>query len=319
MDFSRRQCVMGLASIVGAATLGRHLSVLGAAEQSTPFDFDISLAQWSLNKAFFDKSLSPLDFPAVARTSYDIGAVEYVNQFFMDKARDQVFLQALKQRAVDHNVKNLLIMVDGEGDLSTHQSDRRQLAVQNHYKWIEAAADLDCESIRVNLHGAGDEKQWHQASVDSLRELVEFSRDYNINILVENHGGFSSHGAMLAAVLAEVDDPLCGSMPDFGNFCYEREDGGMWNSPCVKQYDVYQGVADLMPFAGAISAKTFDFDEQGQEVNFDYLKLFRIIQAAGYRGYVGIEYEGHTLSADAGIRATIALLESVRTTLQGAA
>src|SRR5690606_26472356 len=157
MVFSRRQCVLGMASILGVATLGRHLSVLGAGEKAAPFDFDISLAQWSLHKAFFDKSLNPLDFPAVARTNYDIGAVEYVNQFFMDKARDQVFLQALKQRAADHGVKNLLIMIDGEGDLSTHQTERRQQAVQNHYKWVEAAADLGCESIRVNLHGAGDQ------------------------------------------------------------------------------------------------------------------------------------------------------------------
>lgn len=316
VDFSRRQWLLGMTSLVGLTSLAQPLSLLAASESDAKsFDFDISLAQWSLNKALFDKSLSPLDFPAVARTSFDIGAVEYVNQFFMDKAQDKTFLQALRQRASDHGVKSLLIMIDGEGDLSIHREPRRREAVENHYKWIEAAAELGCQSVRVNLHGAGSHAQWHQASVNSLRQLCEFSRDFNIQVLVENHGSYSSHGAWLAAVLAEVDDPLCGSMPDFGNFCYEREDGGLWNSPCVKNYDPYQGVADLMPFAGAISAKAFDFNEQGEEIHIDYMAMFTLIKAAGYNGYVGIEYEGNSLPADEGIRATKALLEKVRARL----
>lgn len=248
-QISRRQCLAGLGSLFAGAALTRGASPLWAAG-SKPFHFDISLAQWSLNKAFFDKSLSPLDFPAVARTSFDIGAVEYVNQFFMDKAKDLVFLQALKQRATDHDVKNLLIMIDGEGDLSVVDNKRRKQAVENHYKWVEAAARLGCHSVRVNLHGSSNAEDWHRSSVQSLVELSEFSAPMNIKILVENHGGFSSHGAMLAAVLAEVDSPFCGSMPDFGNFCYQRASGDLWDSPCVKQYDIYQGVAELMPYAG---------------------------------------------------------------------
>ena len=313
-DLSRRQCLASLGLAVGVTGLMRPSSVLADAK-ADPFTFDISLAQWSLNKAFFDKSLKPLDFPAVARTNFDIDAVEYVNQFFMDKARDQTFLQALKQRAADHGVQSLLIMVDGEGDLAVSKETMRRQAVENHYKWVEAAAFLGCHSIRVNLHGVGLEAEWHQASVASLGELSDFSREHGIKVLVENHGGFSSHGAKLAAVLAEVDSPYCGSMPDFGNFCYQRENGDLWDSPCLGQYDPYQGVADLMPFAGAVSAKTFAFDEQGQETSIDYLAMFRLIKAAGYHGHVGIEYEGHTLPAEQGIRATKALLELVRETL----
>ncbi|WP_339896546.1 sugar phosphate isomerase/epimerase family protein [uncultured Gilvimarinus sp.] len=309
---SRRQCLQWAGAVLGGSALGVRAGELTAA---APFHFDISLAQWSLNKAFFDKSLSTLDFPAVARTSFDIGAVEYVNQFFMDKAQDTAFIRDLKQRAADHNVKSLLIMVDGEGDLSTVDEKRRKQSVSNHYKWIEMASELGCHSIRVNLHGSSGAEDWHRASLASLLELAEFSSPMGVKILVENHGGYSSHGAKLAAVLKEADTPYCGSMPDFGNFCYQRESGDLWDSACIKEYNLYQGVADLMPYAGAVSAKTFRFDEQGNEPNIDYLRLFEIIKAAGYNGYVGIEYEGHDLPAAEGIRATKALLERVRTQL----
>ncbi|MDO3383378.1 sugar phosphate isomerase/epimerase family protein [Gilvimarinus algae] len=308
---SRRQWLKGAGALAAGAALGGWWP----ARAADNFHFDISLAQWSLNKAFFDRSLSPLDFPAVARTSFDIGAIEYVNQFFMDKARDKAFLQDLKARAADHNVRSLLIMVDGEGDLSTVDETRRKQSVENHYKWVEAASELGCHSIRVNLHGAGSAEDWHRASVASLRELAEFSKPLDVAILVENHGGFSSHGAMLASVLKEADSAYCGSMPDFGNFCYQRASGDLWDSPCVKQYDIYQGVADLMPYAGAVSAKAFRFDEAGNETDIDYLRIFKLIKAAGYSGYVGIEYEGHDLPADEGIRKTKALLERVRAQL----
>lgn len=315
-QLSRRQCLAGLGALfAGAALSGRAASVLAADAGSAPYHFDISLAQWSLNKSFFDKSLDPLDFPAVARTAFDIGAVEYVNQFFMDKAKDTAFLNALNQRAADHEVKNLLIMIDGEGDLSVVDDKRRKQAVENHYKWVEAAAHLGCQSIRVNLHGAGSAEDWHRSSVQSLQELAEFAGPMQVKILVENHGGFSSHGAILAAALKEADSPWVGSMPDFGNFCYQRASGDLWDSPCVKQYDIYQGVKDLMPYAGAVSAKTFRFDESGREPDMDYWKIFEIIKAADYRGFVGIEYEGHDLPADDGIRATKKLLERVRADL----
>lgn len=306
---SRRHCLQWAGALAGGSALGVRAEALATA---VPYHFDISLAQWSLNKAFFDQSLNPLDFPAVARTSFDIGAVEYVNQFFMDKSRDSAFIRGLKQRADDHGVKSLLIMIDGEGDLAAADEKRRKQSVGNHHKWVAMAAELGCHSVRVNLHGSGSAEDWHRASVASLLELAEFSKPMGIKILVENHGGFSSHGAKLAAVLKAADNPYCGAMPDFGNFCYEREAGDLWDSPCVKQYDLYQGVADLMPYAGAVSAKTFSFDAEGNEPNIDFLRIFKLVKAAGYRGYVGIEYEGHDLPAAEGIRATKALLERVR-------
>ncbi|MBC8243337.1 MAG: sugar phosphate isomerase/epimerase [Verrucomicrobia bacterium] len=266
--------------------------------------YDISLAQWSLHKTLFAKKLDPLDFAKATREEFGLDAVEYVNQFFKDKANDEAYLGQLKSRAADHGVKSLLIMVDGEGSLGHADTAERNKAVQNHHKWANAAQFLGCHSIRVNAattgNGSYEEKQ--KLAADGLRSLSEYGAKHGLNIIVENHGGLSSNGAWLAGVMKIVDLPNCGTLPDFGNF---HIGGG-------KQYDRYLGVTELMPFAKAVSAKSHDFDAEGNETHTDYRRMMRIVLAAGYRGYVGIEYEGGKLSEADGILATKKLLETVR-------
>jgi L-ribulose-5-phosphate 3-epimerase len=307
---SRRHFLKTSASLIGSA--GMVVSLPTFAAGAPAFDFEISLAQWSLHKALFAGDIKALDFPVVARKTYDIGAVEYVNQFFADKAKDQSFLKQLKQRAEDHGVVSSLIMVDGEPEMASTDKAVRLAAIEGHKKWVEAAKYLECTAIRINLHGDGAEAEWIKHSTDSMRALCEFAADFNINILVENHGGFSSSAKLLTDVMRAVDHPRCGTMPDFGNFCVRRRDGDMWESPCVEQYDIYKGVAELMPYAGAVSAKTFDFDEKGNETSIDFRAMLKLVKAANYQGYVGIEYEGKTLSEEAGIRASKKLLETIR-------
>ena len=308
-SLSRRHFLVASAGLIGSASLG--IATLDAVA-APAFDFEISLAQWSLHKALFAGEIKALDFPVVARKTYDIGAVEYVNQFFMDKAKDQTFLRQLKQRAEDNGVVNSLIMIDGEPEMASADKQIRAAAIEGHKKWIEAARYLDCTAIRINLHGEGTEAEWKKHSTETLRALCEFSDDFNINILVENHGGFSSDAKLLTDVMRAVDHSRCGTMPDFGNFCVRRRDGDMWESPCVEQYDIYKGVAELMPYAGAVSAKSFDFDDQGNESSIDFRAMLMLVKAANYQGYVGIEYEGNKLSEEAGIRATKKLLDTIR-------
>jgi sugar phosphate isomerase/epimerase len=265
--------------------------------------FSLSLAQWSLHKHFFDGSLNALDFPKVARQEFEIGGVEYVNQFFKDKAEDQMWLSDLKQRAEDHGVTSLLIMCDGEGNLGDSDEAARQQAVENHHKWVEAAAFLGCHSIRVNAAGQGTAEEVQQAAIDGLGRLSEFANKANINVLVENHGGYSSDGKWLSEVMRQVGQDNCGTLPDFGNFCIERKDG-----ECVKAYDRYQGLSELMPFAKGVSAKSYDFDAQGRETLIDFGKMLKLVKDAKYTGYIGVEYEGSRLDEYAGIRATKALL-----------
>jgi sugar phosphate isomerase/epimerase len=285
-------------SALGGAglVLAPSLMSMAAEKEAKDLFFKISLAQWSLNGSLFSGKLNALDFPKKAVEAYGIHAVEYVNQFFKDKAKDLTFLGELKKRTIDLQVDNVLIMIDGEGNLGAQSEVERKTAVENHYKWVEAAQFLGCHAIRVNAAGRGTREEVQKQAIDGLRKLTEFAATHKIHVVVENHGGISSHGDWLSAVLKGVDHPYCGSLPDFGNF-YE--------------YDRYQGVKDLMPYAKGVSAKSNVFNEQGDERVIDYRKMLTIVKDAGYTGYIGIEYEGSELNEDQGILATKKLLERV--------
>ena len=240
-----------------------------------------------------------MDFPRVAREEFGLDAIEYVNQFFADKANDLRYLTDLKMQCDDHGVQSLLIMVDGEGRLGDPDDARRKQAIENHHKWVIAARFLGCHSIRVNAASEGTYEDQVSLAADGLRALSEFSHQYGLNVIVENHGGLSSNGAWLAKVIQKVDLENCGTLPDFGNF---NLGGG-------KTYDRYQGVTELMPFAKAVSAKSHQFDDEGNEVHTDYLKMMKIVLDAGYDGYVGIEWEGGGMSEFDGVRKTKELLQ----------
>jgi sugar phosphate isomerase/epimerase len=275
------------------------------------FAFDICLAQWSLHKAFFSGELAALDFPRIARQRYDIGAVEYVNQFFMDKAEDLEFLQQLKRNAAACGVKSQLLMIDHEGELAATQAELRQQAVAGHEKWLKAAAFLGCAAVRVNLHGEVNESQWLANSVASLCALGDMAEPLGLKVLVENHGGLSANINLLVQVIRRVNRHNVGTMPDFGNFCIRRQvPGDLWQSPCVERYDPYQGVAKMLPYACAISAKTYDFDADGRETSIDFERMMTLISNSGYSGSIAVEYEGERLSEDQGIRRSKALLQT---------
>ncbi len=298
-----------------AARAGVVLPVLGlTAAPARPQDggaddppFRISLAQWSLHRMLRSGRLDPLDFPGFAREEFGIDAVEYVNQFFADRAGDFAWLGELRRRADAHGVRSLLIMVDGEGSLGDADDERRRRAVENHFKWIAAAAFLGGHAIRVNAHGLGARDAIAARAADSLARLARMGDDYDVDVLVENHGGPSSDGAWLAETLSRAAHPRVGALPDFGNF---HVGNGEW-------YDRYRGVGELMPFARAVSAKSHAFDAAGEETRTDYRRMMRIVLDAGYRGHVGIEYEGDELSEVEGIRATQRLLERVRAERRG--
>ncbi len=265
--------------------------------------FSISLAQWSLHKALYAKELDHLDFPKTAKRDYDIDAVEYVSTFFAEKA-SETYNKELKKRCEDEGVKSVLIMVDGEGDLGDPDEFKRLKAVENHQKWLDAAKLLGCHSIRVNARSTGEYEDQKKLEADGLHKLCEKADPLGLNVIVENHWGLSSNGKWLSETIKLAKHPRCGTLPDFGNF-----------DP--KEYDRYQGVTDMMPFAKGVSAKSYDFDANGNEIRVDYDRMIRIVLTAGYRGRIGIEYEGEKLSEPEGIKATKKLLEKVRASLVG--
>jgi len=270
-------------------------------EEKSPL-FKISLAQWSLHRHLFANRIeSNLDFPIIARNQFGIDAVEYVNQFFPDKAEDIKYLKELKNRSDSVGVKNLLIMCDNEGDMGAKCKTERNNAVLNHRKWVDAARFLECHSIRINALGDGTPEEQKDQMIESLSKLAEYAEERRINLIIENHGKLSSNAVWLSEVIKKVNNPLIGTLPDFGNF--------------PEGINIYESVEKLMPFARGVSAKSYDFDGNGNETTIDYERMLRIVVVSGYRGYVGIEYEGKLLSEYEGIIKTKALLERIRTKL----
>jgi L-ribulose-5-phosphate 3-epimerase len=304
---SRRQFLATSASLVAAAALPELARGQAAKEPL----FKISLAEWSLHKAIQAGELDNRDFAKTAKQDFGIDAIEYVNQLWgkkgewMPKAKDKAYVGELKKRADDLGVKTLLIMCDNPGLIGDSDEAKRIEHVESHYAWVEAAKELGCHSIRTNARSVTrlSPEEQQKLVADGLRRLSEFAAQHGLNVIVENHGGLSSDGQWLAGVMKLVDRKNCGTLPDFGNF--RIGDG--------KEYDRYKGVDELMPFAKAVSAKTHEFDEQGNETKTDYFKMMDlVVNKHGYRGYCGIEYEGAKLSEPEGIKASKKLLERVR-------
>lgn len=314
---SRRDVLKLSAAILLGAGLSPLDSIAPARAQSRPAasgvpgtkadpPFRISLAQWSFHRALYGGKLDHLDFAKTAKRDFGIQAVEYVNGFFKARAQDAEYIAEIKKRADGEGVRSLLIMCDGEGALGDPDDAKRKTAVENHYKWIEAAKTLGCHSIRVNAQSDGERDEQMRLAADGLRRLTEFGAKHEINVIVENHGGLSSDGSWLAGVMKRVDHPRCGTLPDFGNF----------NISADKAYDRYKGVEEMMPYAKAVSAKSYEFDDAGNEVRIDYPRMLKIVLAAGYHGHLGIEYEGDKLPEPEGVRATQRLLERIREQMQ---
>ena len=305
VTLDRRNLLRGAA----LATAGIALARPATAQEKKQL-YDISLAQWSLNRQFFGRpgveKLDPIDFAVIAKNQCGIGAIEYVNQFYRDVVRQAGYVGELKKRADGEGVKSLLIMCDGEGNLGDPDTKRRVTAVRNHIKWLEWAQELGCHSIRVNAASDGklSYAEQQRLAADGLRRLCEIGDTYDLNVIVENHGGLSSHGRWLRGVMEMVDHPRVGTLPDFGNFYISRGQNEM-------QYDRYLGTYELMPYAKGVSAKSHDFDEQGEEIHTDFQRILKIVVDSGFQGFVGVEFEGGGDSM-AGIKSTKTLLEKVR-------
>jgi len=296
---SRRNFIAAGAMTAGAACfqVADAFAVNAAAKPL----FHISLAQWTLVKSIRGGEIDNLDFAKVAH-EHGINALEYVNQFFMDKAEDKAYLGEMKKRASDLGVKSLLIMCDREGNIGDPDDAKRNQTVENHRKWISAAKFLGCHSIRVNAGSSGTWDEQVKLAADGLAKLTAFGAEADINVIVENHGGLSSNGTWLSQVIQTVDHPRCGTLPDFGNF--KIKDGDT--------YDSYQGVKELLPYAKGVSVKDKGWDAEGNQIEIDFTKMLDIVLASGFRGYCGIEFGGYE-----GLNQSREALEKARDELSG--
>lgn len=272
---------------------------------------NISLAQWSLNRAFFKGDLDPDDFASIATKSFGIQAIEYVNQFYVKQANNDKFWMQMKAKADDEGVKSLLIMVDSEGDLGNPKDSQRKTAVENHYKWIHAAKLLGCHSIRVNAFGKADMDTLSKTLTDGLGQLAAYGQKAGINVIIENHGLHTSNAEFMVNIIKEVNNPYLGTLPDFGNWCLNAAWGSTQNNKCTEVFDPHKGLAAFLPYAKGVSAKAYDFDPEGNETIIDYNQLLKTVKDSDFQGYIGVEYEGERLSEPEGIKATKSLIERV--------
>ena len=277
--------------------------------------FKTSLAQWSIHKSIREDGLSPYEF---AKIAHELGfeGLEYVNALYSDITNSEDKASAMEEfitrnndLAAKYNLKNVLIMIDGEGDLASSNPEERMIAVENHKLWIDAASKMNCSAIRINLKGEKEIENWIKYSVESFGALGEYAKPLNINVIVENHGGLSSNASLLMKVINQVNLENCGTLPDFGNFCMSEGYGSLKENNCKDLYDPYLGISEMLPKAFGLSAKSYAFDSNGDETSLDYYRLLSIAKDAGYNGFIGVEYEGNILSEKDGIIATKKLLE----------
>lgn len=278
-------------------------------KEMDPF-FKLSLAQWSIHKMIKEDGVDPYTFAEKAK-NWGFSGLEYVSQLYpadldnneYSKEAMANFIDKSNAEAKKYGLQNVLIMIDQQGDLAVNDEKERNASVERHHKWVDAAQAMGCHAIRVNLRGSDSPEEWKENSIDGLTKLSTYAKEKNIEILVENHGGLSSNAKMLVDVMAKVDMDNCGTLPDFGNFCIIRDD-----DDCAEAYDQYKGVEEMMPYAKAVSAKTHDFDANGNETQIDYVKMLQVVKDHGYTGFIGVEYEGSELGEEAGIIATKELM-----------
>lgn len=268
------------------------------------------LAQWSFNKETFKGEMNTLDFINVAG-ELGFEGVEYVNQFFLDKVEDTEFLDGLKAAAKKANVKSTLLMIDKAGVLGDSDPEKRKDAVEQHKKWMDAAARLDCPTIRVNAHGDGTAQEMMDAVESSVKELSNYGKSIGVGVIIENHGMHSSDGKWLSELVGKVVPYGAGSLADFDNWCIEREGGALWGAPCIKEYDRYQGMKELLPTAKSVSVKAFEFDKDGYPIRTDFKKMFQLIHDAQYDEYLAIEFEGHDMPGLEGVKKTFEIAKKL--------
>jgi L-ribulose-5-phosphate 3-epimerase len=306
---TRRQFLSSAAAVPAAAVLGSAIVPSRVSAQGGASLYKISLAQWSINQSLKKGTMQHLDFAKIAK-SCGIDAIEYVNQFFMDKATDAAYLADMNSRARGEGVTQVLIMCDNEGRLGDPDAAKRQQAVENHHKWVTAARTLGCHSIRVNAYSEGTPEEQSRLVADGLHKLCTFADTHGLNVIIENHGGMSSNAKWLMQTIKAADHKRAGTLPDFGNFSIVRPTK---DKPDVKaeSYDSYVGVKEMMPLAKGVSVKPRVWDANGNSGEIDLLKMMKIVVDAGWRGHCGIEHgaEGKELESITELRKQ---LETVR-------
>lgn len=289
-SYPRREFIRGT---VSAAALAATPALLRA---GSAHGLTIGLSQYSLKGLFAAGKLDPLDYPAFARREFGITELDlWEGGLPADRLDDDNYLGDLRRQATDAGTHLFLLMagvVDATGGAG---KAKKKAKPTDHHRSIERCAVLGCQYVRLFVSAPdGDRAAAVARCAEALAPLADRAKASGITIAIEP--GASTHtqdGAFLAEIMQQLRHSHCRLMPDFGKL----------------RGDIYEGTRAMMPHTAVVSAKTHEFDADGNQVEFDYFRLMKIVGAARFRGIVAIEWEGKQLDPVAGVHASKKLIE----------
>ena len=273
---------------IGSCGLSLGTNLFGK-DKSDPSRFPIGIQEYTFNRILRSGKLKHLDYPAMVKKELGIEHVEYWSRPFEGKHTDKKFVGELNSRTKGEGISNVLILVDEKHELDHEKKSERDKSVDLHKGWIDCAAQLGCDAIRVNCRMGGDPKDNLNRAVDGVGRLCEYAKDTSVKVVIEPHGRNSQNPDWLLAVMKELNHPHAGILPDFNNF---------------GSYDRYSAVEKTLPFAPAVCAKALKFDDEGNETHTDYFKMLKIVYESTFSGVISIEFEGHGVDPIVGSRMT---------------
>jgi len=272
-------------------------------------EFKVSIAPWSLTRKPYGENdpdgIHFLDYPLVAR-ELGFEAIEHDNLHYPGDLPNDKHLAKMKQRTEEAGVTNTLILCGALGDIADSRKSRRKKANFNYERWIEAAQFLGCHQVRVvcsdHIDIDWDEKM--KLTVEAVSKLADFAQGHSIELLIENHNGYTSNPNWLVEMIQKVNRPNCGILGDFTEWRIEQ-------NPDVLYPDPYKGYEILAPYVKSVGAKSTTFDVLGNELVTDYPRMFEILNKVGYQGYIAVEYFGNDLPRRKGTTMTKELVERI--------
>jgi len=264
----------------------RHAALGGAAVTFTPSlfaiarddpnRFQVGIQEYTFHR-WIGRKLDHLDYPALCKEKLGITHIEYWNRPFGGKHTDKKYVGELVKRTTGEGMKNVLILVDAKNQLDDANKDQRDKAVDEHKGWIDCAAQLGCDAVRVNCRSGGNPEANLKNAGDGVGRLCDYAKDTKVKVVIEPHGGHSQNPDWLLKAMKALDRTNAGILPDFNNF---------------GRYDRYDAVTKTLPFAPAVCAKALKFDDKGNETRTDYFRMLKIVYDSDFSGVITIEFEG---------------------------
>ncbi len=289
-----RQLFAGL--LIGAMITGSAAPVM-AAEEKQQDSYTIGLSMYSLRNLFKDGSLKPLDYPDFAKKTFGVTEIDiWDGGFPEDKRNDPEFYKELKARA-DKAGTNIFLVMAGAVNAEGETAEERKTGGDEQRRYVDHADILGSKFVRVFLKAPeGKRKDAINKSIEALTPLADYAKEKGVKLVIEPGASqWARDGHFLAALARQMDHPACRLMPDFG-----------------KLSDPYCGTVAMMPYADSVSAKSWNFDEEGNEKSLSYFRLIRSLNDVEYDQIIAVEYEGEEMSPVEGVKATIKLLERYR-------